>query len=136
MGLWLWMLVVVQEAIVAVDGEKAREELLLMRAQLGGEGERLARSLATSLEDESGEESSDQHMADVGTVTHDREMTETVQANTERLLVQVERALEKIEQGTYGVCDRCGKNIDDDRLRAIPYATLCIDDQRRLERSE
>ena len=120
---------------MAVDIEKAKEELLLLRDELGGEDERLAKSLGNSLEEESGEEASDQHMADVGTVTHDRELDASIQANTERLLAQVERALEKIDQGTYGRCDRCGQPIDEGRLRAIPYATLCMRDQQQLERS-
>ena len=120
---------------MAIDVEKAKEELLLLHDQLGGEDERLTASLATSLEEASGEESSDQHMADVGTITHDREMDESIQGNTERLLAQVKRALAKMDEGTYGVCDRCGKPIEEDRLRAVPYATLCMQDQRLLERS-
>jgi DnaK suppressor protein len=121
---------------VAIDVENAKKELLLLQDQLGGADERLAGSLATSLEEVSGEESSDQHMADVGTITHDRELDESIQGNTERLLVQVKRALAKLDEGTYGVCERCGKLIEEDRLRAVPYATLCLQDQRLLERSE
>jgi RNA polymerase-binding protein DksA len=126
----------IPEAAVAIDIEKAKEELLLLRDQLGGEDERLVQSLATSLEEVSGEESSDQHMADVGTITHDRELEESIQGNTERLLSQVKRALAKMDEGTYGICDRCGKPIEDERLLAIPYASLCMQDQRSLERSE
>jgi len=120
---------------VAIDIEKAKKELLALREQLGGEEERLEEALATSLEDVSGEESSDQHMADVGTITHDRELDETIQGNTEHMLAQVDRALAKVEEGTYGLCDRCGKPIEENRLHAIPYATLCMKDQQLLERS-
>ncbi|GIU96607.1 MAG: hypothetical protein KatS3mg013_0410 [Actinomycetota bacterium] len=49
-------------------------------------------------------------------------------------LEEVERALEKIDRGQYGVCERCGRPIGDDRLDAIPWATLCIDCKRRGRR--
>jgi len=93
-------------------------------------------SLAISLEDEVEEETVDQHIGDVGSVTLDREMELSIQGNTEHLLAQVNRALEKIEQGTYGRCDRCGREIGEGRLQAVPYANLCLEHQRELERSE
>ncbi len=120
---------------MAIDVKKAKEELLLMREDLEGADERLTSSLASSLEEVSGEESYDQHMADVGTITHDRELDETIKGNTEHLLGQVERALAKMDEGTYGICDRCGTAIEEDRLRAVPYATLCLSDQKLRERS-
>ena len=50
------------------------------------------------------------------------------------MLAEIDRALERIEDGTYGTCTRCGKPIEPDRLEVIPYATLCIEDKRRDER--
>ena len=50
-------------------------------------------------------------------------------------LQQVRDALQRIEDGTYGTCVVCGRPIDDERLQAVPYATLCIDDKRAQERS-
>jgi DnaK suppressor protein len=117
-----------------MDPNKAKRELLLLRGQLKNTDDELAGSLGVSLEDESGEESLDIHPADVGMVTLTREMDLSVQENTEHLLAQVDRALEKIEEGTYGSCDRCGNSIEDARLQAIPYATLCMTHQRELER--
>ena len=46
----------------------------------------------------------------------------------------VEGALERIEAGTYGTCQRCGKPISEERLEALPYAELCIDCKRAVER--
>jgi RNA polymerase-binding protein DksA len=46
-------------------------------------------------------------------------------------LRDVERALSKIDAGAYGVCERCGTTISDDRLEAIPWAVLCIDCKRK-----
>jgi DnaK suppressor protein len=49
-------------------------------------------------------------------------------------LSSIERALHRLEKGTYGVCQSCGEEIDSARLEALPYAEQCIDCQRRLER--
>jgi DnaK suppressor protein len=50
------------------------------------------------------------------------------------VLQEIDEALERIEAGTYGVCAVCGEPIPDERLEAVPYATLCIADKRRQER--
>lgn len=118
-----------------MDLGNAKKELLRLRSQLLELEEGATESLATGLEEESGEESSDQHMADVGSVTVARELDLSLQSNTQRLLAQVERALEKIDEGTYGLCDRCGEPIGEGRLEAMPYATLCMEHQKELERS-
>jgi len=119
-----------------MDPEKAKEELQRLRSQLLELDEEVSESLAVGLEEESGEESSDQHMADIGTATLSRELDLSLQGNTQHLLAQVERALEKIDQGTYGRCDRCDGPIGEGRLRAMPFATLCLEHQRELERSQ
>jgi DnaK suppressor protein len=119
-----------------MDLQKARDELLELRARLTALDEQSTETLATSLEEEVDDESFDQHPGDVGTVTFDRELEESLQGNTEQLLDRVSRALAKIEEGTYGLCDRCGRPIGEGRLEAVPYATLCIDHQKELERSE
>jgi len=54
--------------------------------------------------------------------------------NNERLLAQVERALARFEDGTYGLCVDCGRPIDPARLEALPYAQLCLDCQSKQER--
>lgn len=118
-----------------MDSQTAKQELLYFRSQLLALDQEQSERLAISLEEEADEETYDQHIADVGTVTLDREMELSLQGNTQRLLEQVDRALEKIEEGTYGLCDRCGQPIEAGRLQAVPYATLCIRHQRELERS-
>jgi RNA polymerase-binding transcription factor DksA len=118
-----------------MDTQKAKRELLQLRSRLLGRDEEVIESLAVPLEEESGEGSYDQHMADIGTVTLTRELDLSLQDNTEHLLAQVNRALEKIEEGTYGLCDRCGRPIEESRLEAMPYAVLDLEHQRELERS-
>lgn len=50
-------------------------------------------------------------------------------------LIQLEEALRKLEEGTYGICDECGKEIDDERLKIMPFATLCVKCQSKKESS-
>lgn len=72
-------------------------------------------------------------MADVGTDNYERDlMIELIQSGEESLR-NIDAALEKIEEGTFGICELCGKKINKDRLKAVPYAKLCIDCQREEE---
>lgn len=73
------------------------------------------------------------HMADDATEAFDQAAGLALHLNEQALLAQVESALERIERGTYGRCERCGEEIDYARLEAIPYATLCIRCQHLLE---
>lgn len=68
----------------------------------------------------------DQHPADVATDTFYRERDEAMERSLKGELEQVVHALAKVESGAYGHCDRCGNLIPADRLKALPYATLCI----------
>jgi RNA polymerase-binding protein DksA len=68
----------------------------------------------------------DQHPADVATDTFMRERDEAMERSLRAELAQVVTALEKIEAGTYGYCDRCHAPIPVERLRALPYALLCV----------
>lgn len=67
----------------------------------------------------------DNHPADVGSETFERGKDIGLWDNAQRLLAQVDHALEKLEAGTYGLCERCNAEIDPDRLEALPWATLC-----------
>ena len=64
-----------------------------------------------------------------------RELDDGLGENAEHLLGAIDDALRRIEDGTYGVCVVCGRPIGEDRLAAVPYATLCIDDKRAQERA-
>jgi RNA polymerase-binding transcription factor len=75
------------------------------------------------------------HIADSATETYLRELDEGLEENADHLLGAIGAALERIEDGTYGLCSACGGPIGEARLEAVPYATLCIEDQRALERS-
>jgi DnaK suppressor protein len=90
-----------------------------------------------SLTEETGElmsGSQDNHMADTATETYERELDEGLEEDAREQLRQVEQALGRIESGEYGSCEACGKEIPAERLEAVPWTTLCIDDARRLAR--
>jgi RNA polymerase-binding protein DksA len=76
----------------------------------------------------------DNHLGDIATATFDREMASTLEENSTHVLAEIDTALARIYEGTYGVCVRCGKPIGQERLEALPWATLCIDDKRKEER--
>ena len=73
------------------------------------------------------------HMADVGTDNFEREFTLTLMGSKDRTLEQIEEALERIEDGMYGVCEKCNARIPKARLNAIPYAVLCVRCAARME---
>ncbi len=72
--------------------------------------------------------------ADMASITFDRELDEGLEQGAVQTLAQIDRALARIEDGSYGTCERCGQPIAADRLRARPWATLCIEDQRLVGR--
>jgi DnaK suppressor protein len=90
-----------------------------------------------SLIEESGDLSSGvgDHLADTATETFMRELDDGLEENADHLLDAIDAALLRIARGTYGTCEVCGKPITEARLEAVPYATLCIDDQRATERA-
>jgi RNA polymerase-binding protein DksA len=74
-----------------------------------------------------------QHPADVADFTYQRELQLTTGEILNRELEQVEEARRRQVEGTYGICQNCGRQISAERLRARPAATLCIDCQRQQE---
>ena len=123
--------------MATIDIERFRTLLLEERGRVERSLERLHSEHPGSLEDETGElvsSSADNHLADTASETFERELDEGLGESAEQVLAEIDRALERIEDGTYGTCTRCGKPIEPDRLEVIPYATLCIEDKRRDER--
>ena len=74
------------------------------------------------------------HIADDATEVIENAQSHALRQNLQRLLGQVNDALAKFDRGTYGLCENCGAEIDRARLKALPYATLCIQCQQQRER--
>jgi DnaK suppressor protein len=84
--------------------------------------------------DMTGEAGFDEEYADAGSATFEREKDLSLVNNLRDLLEKIEKAMTKIDEGTYGLCDRCGKPIEKARLKALPYANLCLKDKQAEER--
>jgi RNA polymerase-binding protein DksA len=74
------------------------------------------------------------HMADVATDSYDREFSLGLASNERKLLYELEDAVKKIEDGTFGICEECKTLITRTRLKAVPYARLCVKCQEKQEK--
>ena len=115
-----------------MDKTRAQELLRARRDEL----QKIARvatdqgELDTAQRDSTGETSTvDQHPADLASDTLEREVDLSVREAAEDSLRQVEAALERLEAGTYGICERCNEPIPDERLEARPEAQYCVEHQ-------
>jgi DnaK suppressor protein len=120
--------------VSTIDTDEFRPLLEEERDRLTKAVEFLHEENPGTLEEELGEIGSggtDNHLGDTATATYDRELDEGLAEGAQQTLSEIEAALRRIEDGTYGTCGVCGKPIGRERLRAIPWARLCIDDQRR-----
>jgi RNA polymerase-binding protein DksA len=116
-----------------IDTGHFRELLEAERERIASALEHLHESNSTSLEDETDDIPSDNHLGDTASATLERSIDAGLEEGAEQTLAAIDAALERIEAGTYGTCERCGKPIGEERLEAIPYATLCIEDKRKQE---
>jgi DnaK suppressor protein len=76
----------------------------------------------------------DQHPADLGTEMFEREKDMSILDRIDAEIADVDRALKRVDDGTYGVCEACGRPIPKARLDVRPEARFCVDDQARAER--
>lgn len=111
-----------------------RARLLEERERVAKEISELDEDLSKSVEDSSGESPNDQHMAETAAATLDREIDLTLQENARATLAKIDRAIHKLDDGTYGLCDNCGREIGSGRLEVAPHSTLCVDCKRLQER--
>jgi RNA polymerase-binding protein DksA len=119
----------------AIDTDHFRQRLLDERKRVVDAIENIHTENPGSMGEETEELSfQDNHMGDVATATFDREMASTLEDNSNHVLAEIDAALARIDNGTYGKCERCGNPIGAERLEALPWATLCIEDKRRQER--
>jgi DnaK suppressor protein len=109
-----------------------RQQLAAEAAELAAEIRRAESDIADRLGDSVSDAGDDQ--ADVGAKAYEREHELALTYNARELLAQTERALGRIEAGTYGSCESCGEAIGKARLQAFPRATLCVGCKQREER--
>jgi RNA polymerase-binding protein DksA len=120
---------------MSVDVDAFRERLERERERLQHARETVNHT--SSLSEETGDLAigAEDHLADNATEVFMRELDDGLGENAEHVLAEIDAALQRIDEGTFGTCAACGGPIGEERLEAVPYATLCIDDKRALERA-
>lgn len=107
--------------------ESQRQLLLDERATYISSAEVLkAQADSLALEHEPGDVQFDEEGGEGGTANVDREIDLYLSGQARATVVEIDRALEKIDNGTYGLCEHCGDPIPEARLQALPYAALCV----------
>jgi DnaK suppressor protein len=118
---------------MTVDLELRRAELVALRSRMIA----TAQGIVPDTEEpgEMNTAAGDQHIADHASEILEREMDWTLEENAEHILGEIEQALARLDDGTYGTCAVCGEAIPEERLAAVPYAALCVRDRRLQEQS-
>ena len=116
--------------------ETYRNALDSLRARLRGDLDQMTdEALRRSQPESSGNLSNvPLHLADVGTENYDQEFTLGLIENEQTTLEQVQEALNRIDAGTFGKCEKCGEVIARQRLQYLPYVRHCIQCARKLEK--
>ena len=112
--------------------EARRAELVAMRARILGAAHDIVQD--DNDDSELSSAAGDQHLADHASEMFDREVDDSLEENAEQLVREIDQALVRIDAGSYGTCARCGGEIPEERLEAVPYAILCVECRRVEER--
>lgn len=117
--------------------DSLRKRLEERRAEIESDMSYMAaemRSIGVDQDEENG--SLGNHIADDGSNVAEAERIVTVSEDLQQILAQVNAALERMSDGTYGTCQRCEKSIGEERLEAFPYVAYCIECQSIIEREQ
>ena len=112
-----------------------RQALERRRAEIQSDIDRMATEMRWIGADQDAENGSlGNHLADDGSNVMEAERLSTISADMQDVVAQIDAALQRMDDGTYGLCQRCGKPINEERLEAFPYVAYDIDCQTILER--
>ena len=118
-----------------MDKATASRRLEEERTRLQGIRDGIQREQDDAIFDAGNELSSfDQHPGDSGTETFEMEKNVSLLEQVDDELAEVEAAVQRLDRGTYGTCQACGRPIGDDRLEALPATRFCVEDQAKAER--
>jgi DnaK suppressor protein len=117
------------------ERETYRARLLDMASRLHNADSRVAQEALRQAGGEASGQLSNvpMHLADVGTDAFEQEVSATLMQNERQIQGEVAAALERIETGTFGRCQRCGKDIAKGRLDALPYTRCCVECAQNAE---
>lgn len=117
-----------------VDLEAYQRQLLEMHKRLNGDVSHLTKEALGGSDGGSGSLSNMPiHMADLGSDAYEQENTLNLLANEQQRLEEIGEALDRIKQGTFGLCEECEEAIPKVRLKELPYARYCVACARKLE---
>jgi RNA polymerase-binding protein DksA len=116
-----------------LNTDKYRRKLLEERDRIRKEMEALERDMVSGSGGQSELADYDNHPADAATDTFEKEKDVAIRNSWRDVLGRIDEALGKIERGTYGECDRCGRPIVEGRLDAVPHAIYCVECQDIIE---
>jgi RNA polymerase-binding protein DksA len=114
--------------------EQYRQVLLDLRARLTGDVSQLADEALRAKEASANQSNMPMHMADVGSENFEQEFTLTLLQKEEDMLGEIDRALARIANGTFGLCEECSTDVLRERLKMLPYTRYCVDCARKLEK--
>ncbi len=118
-----------------MDTETARRRLTEERERLTATLEGLETDIEAQKESLSELSVVDEHQADIGTETFEREKDLSILESVQAGLDDLDQALQRLDEGTYGNCEVCHQPIGDDRLDAVPAARFCLEHQAAMERA-
>jgi RNA polymerase-binding protein DksA len=115
--------------------EKYKKILLKKREELTGEINHIARDALTKSQREASGDLSGYtfHMADLASDSYDREFSLNLASDNQKVLYEIDEALKRIEDKSYGSCLKCGKTITKKRLNAVAFAKYCLACQAKEE---
>ncbi len=114
--------------------KEIRKALIGQKSELQDQLHSESQAYSSSESEVATEIRSDENPAEAGTATFEREKHLSIANNVQDLLEKNSKALDKIAQGSYGLCEACGKPISPERLKALPHALLCIECKKAEER--
>lgn len=118
-----------------MNSDEARTRLLTERARIEALRQAAGRLTADAQEATERELSSaEQHPSELASETIGLELDQSVQKHAELELAELEEAVKRVDQGSYGRCEACGNPVGEARLEALPTARFCIEDQSKQDR--
>jgi len=124
-------------ALTKTQLKQFRQLLITERVKCVGEIKSITQEASKSPREASGDLSAyTVHLADMSADTYERELSMNIASTESQVLYQIDDALKRIDDGSYGVCQQCSKPITMTRLKAVPYASLCIQCQRAKEQKD
>ena len=122
--------------VTAALRKKLRDALIAQKERIMGNFMNLRKThLRSSQRESTGDLSGySLHMADIGTDTFDREFALTVASSEQDVLYRIDQALRRMEEKQYGLCESCGRAIKLARLKAMPWARLCLPCKQKEEK--